>query len=185
MAFARARPPSAAGGSSPAGAPRGGSVSPPDDRGDNGDSKGRAKAGHAAARVVGLKRRAEFLAVAATGRRWVAPAFILQAGPPRESEGVEGDEIGIGFTATKRIGGAVARNRAKRRLRDAARRVAPDAASPGRDYVLVARAAVLTCPFQTLLDDLASAFSRVLATKSRPSRADGGRRDRKGSRRGS
>ena len=77
-------------------------------------------------------------------------------------------EIGLGFTATKRIGNAVARNRAKRRLREAARLLLPTAAADGHDYVLVARAEVLTCAFQTLLDDLEKAFSRVHTTKPRP-----------------
>lgn len=106
--------------------------------------------------MVRLKRRREFLAVAGTRRRWVAPAFVLQAGP----RGVP-DAIGIGFTASRRIGGAVARNRAKRRLRAAARALLPGAAEPGYDYVIVARPAILTCPFEALLTDLAKAFARV------------------------
>lgn len=112
-------------------------------------------------RVVRLKRRREFLAVARTRRRWVAPAFVLQAAP----RGVP-NEIGIGFTASRRIGGAVARNRAKRRLRAAAQALLPDAAEPGYDYVIVARPAILTCPFEVLLTDLAKAFARV--TRRRP-----------------
>ncbi|MEM7041544.1 MAG: ribonuclease P protein component [Pseudomonadota bacterium] len=114
-----------------------------------------------------LKRRSEFLAVAATGRRWVAPAFVLQIGPRADDPSAPGS-IGIGFTATKRIGNAVARNRAKRRLREAARLLAPRSATAGYDYVLIARAEVLTCAFQTLLDDLETAFSRVLRVKPKP-----------------
>lgn len=111
--------------------------------------------------MVRLKRRREFLAVAGTRRRWVAPAFVLQAGP----RGVP-DEIGIGFTASRRIGGAVARNRAKRRLRAAAQTLLPGAAEPGYDYVIVARPAILTCPFEVLLTDLAKAFARVTRQRS-------------------
>ena len=57
--------------------------------------------------MVRLKRRREFLAVAGTRCRWATPAFVLQAGPRGAAE-----EIGIGFTASRRIGNAVARNRA-------------------------------------------------------------------------
>jgi ribonuclease P protein component len=113
--------------------------------------------------VVRLRRRGEFLAVAATRRRWVAPAFVLQAGPRGAA-----CEIGLGFTASRRIGGAVARNRARRRLRAAARAILPAAARPGYDYVLVARPAILTCPFNVVLSDLATAFARVV--RPRPAR---------------
>ncbi|MGI9418717.1 MAG: ribonuclease P protein component [Geminicoccaceae bacterium] len=154
--------------SSPAGGPRDASVCPPDDQRDPSDFRGYAIADREPAvrhEVVRLKRRSEFLAVAGTGRRWVAPAFVLQAGRRTSTRQGPDGEIGIGFTATKRIGNAVARNRAKRRLREAARLVLPDAATAGHDYVVVARATVLTCAFQTLLADLEKAFSRVLTTK--------------------
>jgi len=94
------------------------------------------------------------------------PSFVLQVGP----RAAKSDEIGLGFTATKRIGNAVARNRAKRRLREAARLLLPDAARAGHDYVLIARSEVLTCAFQTLLDDLEKAFSQVLTAKPRRAR---------------
>jgi ribonuclease P protein component len=113
-------------------------------------------------RVVRLKRRREFLAVAGSGCRWVTPAFVLQAGP----RGVP-EEIGIGFTASRRIGGAVARNRARRRLRAAVRALLPGVAEPGYDYVLVARPAILTCPFDIVLSDLATAFARVVRAPRR------------------
>jgi ribonuclease P protein component len=104
-----------------------------------------------------LKRRSEFLAVAATGRRWVTPAFVLQLGPRRASA----DGIGLGFTASRRVGKAVARNRARRRLIEAARAVLPAPARPGYNYVIVARAAVLTWPFDRLLKELHTAFARL------------------------
>ena len=81
------------------------------------------------ASVTRLKRRREFLAVAATGRRWVTPAFVLQVGP-RAAAGQD-PEIGLGFTASRRVGKAVARNRARRRLAEAARKVLPGAARAG------------------------------------------------------
>jgi ribonuclease P protein component len=120
--------------------------------------------------VIRLRRRPEFVAVAGSGRRWVASAFVLQAGPrPQTAEGVP--ELGLGFTASRRIGKAVARNRARRRLREAARRILPGPAEPGFNYVIVARPAALTCPFDLLLQDLTTAFARVTRRRARPARA--------------
>ena len=129
-------------------------------------------------RVVPLKHRREFLAVAAQGRKWVTPAFVLQAGrrpaaPDGSSEAAAVREIGLGFTASRRVGNAVARNRARRRLREAARRVLPGPARPGTDYVVVARPEALTRPFPDLLDDLRTAF--VGAPTARPKDAGRGR----------
>ena len=169
MAFAHAQPPSADAASSPAGEPKDVSAYPPKQLGGNGDFRGHACAEPAIAKsVVRLKTRSEFLAVAATGRRWITPAFVLQIGPRTIDRGSKDAEIGLGFTATKRIGNAVARNRAKRRLREAARQLLPDSASASHDYVLIARSEVLTCGFRRLLTDLETAFLRVLTAKPRP-----------------
>jgi ribonuclease P protein component len=113
-------------------------------------------------RVVRLRRRREFVAVAGARCRWVGPAFVLQAGPRGEPT-----EIGVGFTASRRIGNAVARNRARRRLRAAVRVILPGAAKPGYDYVIVARPAILTCPFDLILADLTTAFARVVRGRRR------------------
>lgn len=67
--------------------------------------------------------------------------------PPEEKRD---NEIGVGFTATKRLGNAVVRNRAKRRMREAARFVLPRLASAGHDFVLIARPPVLTCSFDQI-----------------------------------
>src|ERR1700761_7852410 len=77
-----------------------------------------------------LKKRSEFLAVAAANRRWTTPGLVLQARPHAQitpdsdsasDNGVRPREGGlrVGFTATKKIGNAVKRNRARRRLRAA------------------------------------------------------------------
>src|SRR5262245_41081308 len=106
--------------------------------------------------VERLKRRADFLLVAGTRRKYVTPAFVLQARARDASP-----EIRIGFTATKKIGSAVLRNRARRRLREAARATLPLAATPGSDYVLVARAGALTHPYATILTDLRKALAAL------------------------
>lgn len=108
--------------------------------------------------VVRLRRRREFLA-ARHGRRVVTPGFVLQAA--RRPDRDDGGSIGLGFTVSRKVGKAVARNRARRRLREAARAVFPGPAQPGTNYVIVARASVLTCPFDRLLHDLRRALERA------------------------
>lgn len=87
-----------------------------------------------------------------------------------------GAPIGIGYTASKKVGGAVVRNRAKRRLREAARRLLPAHGLSGVDYVLVARPATAEAPWPRLLDDLQNALIRLRADLTAPQkRRPGGR----------
>jgi ribonuclease P protein component len=113
--------------------------------------------------VERLKRRADFLLVAGTRRKYVTPAFVLQARerdatPPSE---LDNGAVRIGFTATKKIGSSVQRNRARRRLREAARATLPTSATPGSDYVLVARGAALTHPYAAIVTDLRKALAAL------------------------
>lgn len=75
---------------------------------------------------------------------------------------------GVGFTATKRIGGAVERNRARRRLREAVRTHLGALGVCGVDYVFVARAATLDAPWARLLDDVQNALIRLAADLTKP-----------------
>lgn len=108
-------------------------------------------------RLARLRRRAEFQYVQ-KGERRGRPTLAAQArrrapdGPPR-----------VGFTATKKIGNAVIRNRARRRLREAARRLVPLYGVAGVDYVFLAREATAAAPWQALLDDMKDALIRLAA----------------------
>ena len=71
--------------------------------------------------------------------------------------------VRVGFTATRKVGGAVVRNRAKRRLREAARALLPELGRPGHDYVFIARSGTATRRWARLLDDVKSALIRLAA----------------------
>lgn len=68
------------------------------------------------------------------------------------------DALRVGFTVTKKIGNAVTRNRAKRRLREVAREKLPKHGQPGHDYVFIARQSTVKRPFTQLLDDVEKAL---------------------------
>ena len=110
-----------------------------------------------------IAKRADFLR-AASARRQGAPGFLLQA--RRREDGT--NRIRVGFTCSRKIGNAVARNRAKRRLREVARAVLPGAGQAGWDYVLVGRpGATAERPFALLLNDLATALGQIHADRGR------------------
>ena len=102
-----------------------------------------------------LRQRADFVA-AATGPRAPAAAFVLQA-RRRDDEG----PARFGFTASRKLGTAVERNRARRRLKEMVRLAPMERVSPGYDYVLVARRAALTRPFERLVEDFSGALRRL------------------------
>jgi len=113
-----------------------------------------------------LKTRADFLRVAAARGKAVTPGLILQAAPqPKESD--HGERVRVGFTASRKVGNAVVRNRAKRRLRAVAADVLPRLGRPGVDYVLIARAATGERPYPALVADLETALRRVAAAPAR------------------
>lgn len=126
-----------------------------------------------------LKRRREFLIVASQGRKWAAAGLILQARPHQPAESgapVPNSSAGasrVGFTVSRKVGNAVARNRARRRLKAAAEAVMPTQARAAYDYVLIGRQQTMTRPFPALLQDLETALRKTGAHVSSKDNADG------------
>lgn len=119
------------------------------------DNRG-APARAAARKPERLIRRAEFLRVAAKGRKVAMPGLVLQAlqrndaGPAR-----------LGFTVTKKVGNAVIRNRTRRRMKEAARLLLQGQAAKGVDLVLIGRDATRGRDFAALQDDLRKALAKA------------------------
>jgi ribonuclease P protein component len=90
------------------------------------------------------------------------PGFVLQAAPlPTDRPRPPG--VRVGFTVSKKVGNAVARNRVRRRLREIARMVIPGQARSDLDYVLVGRQGALLRDFALLRQELVEALRRLKA----------------------
>ncbi|QGX98602.1 ribonuclease P protein component [Roseovarius faecimaris] len=107
--------------------------------------------------LKGMKTRPQFLA-AARGRRQGTSSMLVQG----RDRGDAAAHVHVGFTCSKKIGNAVMRNRAKRRLRHVARQVLPDMARPGWDYVLIGKhGATVEVSFDQLERDLRYALRKL------------------------
>ena len=110
-----------------------------------------------------LKKRSDFLRVAKKRNSFVTSSLIVQLleRPTREDI----PSIRVGFTASKKVGGAVVRNRAKRRLREVAQQVLSSLKAPTCDIVLIARWSTPTVSFQKLIEDCQIAVANCIGTK--------------------
>ena len=160
MAFAPVFRPWAAARCWPIAAPRAASVFPPDQNLARGGVMERlepcaASLPPATPGLARLKKRREFLRAAARGKRAARPGLVLQA------LAVPEPSLRLGFTVTKKIGNAVIRNRARRRLKEAARLTLPGMALSGWDLVLIGRDATAERPFPLLIEDLRVALRQA------------------------
>ena len=105
-----------------------------------------------------LKRRQDFVA-AARALSQATPGMVVQARNRLDEAGPR-----VGFTCSKKIGNAVIRNRAKRRMREIVRLNLADQVRAGFDYVLIGRMATATRNFADLQKDLGSALKRLHRT---------------------
>lgn len=125
-------------------------------------SEGQAEAGTVFVRSQRLKNRKEFLFLAARGRKAPVPGLVLQLFLRQDS-----DAARVGFTVTKKVGNAVVRNRARRRLREVVRLVEADTPLNGLDLVLIGRAATGKRLFTDLVADFRKALAICLAEADR------------------
>ena len=122
-------------------------------------------------RIETLKRRSEFLRTR-NGPRSATPCFVLEA-KRREADGGDTNAQAprFGFTVSKKVGGAVERNRIKRRLKAAVREVVCEHSRGDFDYVLIARRAALEARYAAMVADLIEALKRVHRAPEKPAKS--------------
>jgi ribonuclease P protein component len=132
----------------------------PQPHGDGGRAQGAERAPRArpqeAQRLTTISKRADFLAANA-GLRAATPGFVLLIRDRKDGDPL----MRVGFTVTKKIGGAVVRNRMKRRFRALARELVPAKGLPGADHVLIGRSNGVEREFALLRSELAGALDRL------------------------
>ncbi|WP_457795995.1 ribonuclease P protein component [Methylocystis sp. S23] len=112
-------------------------------------------------KLARLRRRQDFMRASKAGARFSARLFTLQMAARAPGDAAETADARFGFTVTKKVAGAVGRNRIRRRLKEALRLSGGLGARPGRDYVFVARRGALNAPFADIVTQMAEGFARL------------------------
>jgi ribonuclease P protein component len=107
--------------------------------------------------VTKLTKRPDYLAVAQTRRKWVTPSFIIQAKPDCQDD----QTVTIGFTASKKVGNAVKRNKARRRLKEVARSTIIKHGQASWSYVFIARQSAISYPYEKIILDMIWALAKL------------------------
>jgi ribonuclease P protein component len=132
----------------------------PQPHGDSGRPQGAERPPRArpqeAQRLITIRKRADFVA-ANGGLRATTTGFVLLVRDREDSD----PAMRVGFTVTKKIGGAVVRNRMKRRFRALAREIVPAKGVPGADHVMIGRSNGVERDFGLLRAELASALDSL------------------------
>ena len=113
--------------------------------------------------ITRLKRRSDFVSITRRGQKWATPGLVLQSHRRKDAETTSRNGIRVGFTVTKKVGNAVIRNRARRRLKAVAADVIATHGQDLIDYVLIGRAGTLKRPYALLVSDLKTAMQRLNA----------------------
>jgi ribonuclease P protein component len=100
--------------------------------------------------------------MASRGRKLARPGFVMQVCTHASEAPASDAELRIGYTATKKIGNAVARNRARRRLKEAARLTLAGRALKGVELVLICRQETAAVPFAKLCAGIDAALAEVI-----------------------
>ena len=109
-----------------------------------------------------IRKRPDFVRMTSHGDRVAKSGLVVQTfHRPETTKQTSADAVRIGFTATKKIGGATVRNRSKRRLRALARELLPQLCLTGNDYNFIARAATADMPFDKLRRDMTDALKEL------------------------
>jgi ribonuclease P protein component len=124
-----------------------------DGRGPKGSERPPRARPQEAQRLTTISKRADFVAANA-GKRATTPGFILLVRDRKDSD----PSMRVGFTVTRKIGGAVVRNRMKRRFRALAREIVPAKGFAGADHVMIGRAKGIERDFAAMRTELANAL---------------------------
>ena len=110
-------------------------------------------------RLTRILKRSEYLRVKQRGSSVAKPGLIMQAAPSAN----DGSYVypRVGFTVSKRVGNAVKRNRARRRLKSIASDVLPKEGFQSWDYVFIGRLVTLDRPYDLLLEDTRAALRKI------------------------